>query len=300
MITHIYFSGGGLKGIAYLGVLRYLYIENKIKHIKYAAGTSIGAWFATVLALKIPIEFLEDEISNLIKKFPQSMSINKNNLSNLFTNNGVLSNRFLMYPIIKYLQNDNINFIEFVKRTGVNLYINAVNVNTSKMKVFCLENTPNVSILEAIQASMSIPFIFEPVYIDGEYFIDSIADYMEVFKDVEKHTLLNVLLPQSSHSHVIEYPKDSIIMFANFLLRVGEIMTNRIMANKEYDIDSQNFHTFIIGKLSYENNLKFKITDKEIIVDIAIEDMDSMILKGFIDTTDYMKKRYKDIDNNYL
>jgi predicted patatin/cPLA2 family phospholipase len=299
MITHIYFSGGGLKGIAYLGVLRYLYIEKKVINIKNVAGTSIGAWFATVLALKIPVEFLEEEIKNLIDCFRQTMSINKNNLTNLFINNGVLSNKFLMIPIVKYLQStfhqEDMNFIDFVKKTGVNLYINAVNINTQKMKVFSIESTPNVSVLQAIQASMAIPFMFEPVLIDGEYYIDSIADYTEVFKDVEHNTLLNILLPQSIHSNGIEYPKDSTIIFADFLFRVSDIMISRILANKEYD--ANNFHTFIIGNLSYETNIKFKITEKDVFVDITKEDVDSMILKAFIDTTNYMQKRYKEIEN---
>jgi predicted acylesterase/phospholipase RssA len=57
-----------MKGVYYIGVMRYLYIENIYKNIKYIAGTSIGAFFAVAIALRIPVEYLEErflEISNI-------------------------------------------------------------------------------------------------------------------------------------------------------------------------------------------------------------------------------------------
>jgi hypothetical protein len=49
-----------------------------------------------------------------------------------------------------------------------------------------------------------------------------------------------------------------------------------------------------LGKLPYEKIVKFKIQDNEIYVDITVEDFDNLILKGFIEITNYMNNRYKD------
>ena len=66
-ITHLALSGGAMKGLCYMGVFRYLYIENLVNNLKFIHGTSIGSFFAIALALKIPIEYLEEEVKKVLK-----------------------------------------------------------------------------------------------------------------------------------------------------------------------------------------------------------------------------------------
>ena len=81
MITHLAFSGGGIKGFCYMGIIRYLYLENMIDDIKYVSGASIGAYFGLILALKIPIEYIEKEFSELMLRNHKEglLTISKNN-----------------------------------------------------------------------------------------------------------------------------------------------------------------------------------------------------------------------------
>lgn len=44
MISHLFLSGGGLKGLCYFGILRYLYMENMVADIRTIWGSSIGAF----------------------------------------------------------------------------------------------------------------------------------------------------------------------------------------------------------------------------------------------------------------
>ena len=45
-IRNLCFSGGGSRGIVYIGVLKYLFENNYMKDVKRVAGTSVGAIFA--------------------------------------------------------------------------------------------------------------------------------------------------------------------------------------------------------------------------------------------------------------
>lgn len=169
MISYLFLSGGGLKGLCYFGILRFLYMENMIEDIKTIWGTSIGAFFGAVIALRIPVEIVEQAFHNVVDRAHELLSINKSNLSNIFCKNGMLSIDFLIEPIAKHLEStfgcNDITFIEFVKKTGVNLHVSSRCINTGEDIWFSVENTPNVSVIDAVKASMSIPFMLSLIHI---------------------------------------------------------------------------------------------------------------------------------------
>ena len=51
---NLVFKGGGVRGIAYLGALKYFYENGLMRSVERVAGTSAGAITATVLALNFP------------------------------------------------------------------------------------------------------------------------------------------------------------------------------------------------------------------------------------------------------
>ncbi|KFO67772.1 phospholipase, partial [Smithella sp. SCADC] len=50
---NLVFKGGGVRGIAYLGALQYLYEHNYMQHVERVAGTSAGAITALATALNL-------------------------------------------------------------------------------------------------------------------------------------------------------------------------------------------------------------------------------------------------------
>lgn len=76
------FSGGGILGIAYLGMLEYLYQINLIQNIKRVAGTSAGAITACITSFNLPFEELKI-ISNTLNynKVPAKNSPNSSKTS---------------------------------------------------------------------------------------------------------------------------------------------------------------------------------------------------------------------------
>ena len=58
-ITHLVLSGGGMKGVIFIGALRYMYIENLHKNITHIAANSIGSFVALFITFKLTIEEIE-------------------------------------------------------------------------------------------------------------------------------------------------------------------------------------------------------------------------------------------------
>ena len=299
-ITHVYFSGGGIKGLCYLGIIRYIYIEKMMKHIRDVAGTSVGAYFALVLALQIPLEFLEEQMMLIVENFnlmtPENyLYIDETKFANLLTKNGMLTIEFLLDPVVKYLElqygASDLTFIEFAKKTGINLYVNSININHIQNVTFCVDETPNVSVIDAVKASMSIPFMFEPVLIDGEYYIDGVRDFNDIFKDVDKRCLLYIILCKTSEELPSVFEKDSDIPLMRYMGRIMEVVLLKMMVT---DDSVNGDHILKINEFPYNKFMKFKVADKYMNVELTQENFDNLILKGFIDISNYMQKRLSD------
>jgi len=291
-ITHLILSDGGFKGFVYLGILRFFYIHNLIDSIKNISGTSIGALFAVIFALKIPIEYIEKEFYEVLEEVRDNKTcfIDYNCFHNLFIENGILSLDFLINPIKKYLKSkyeiDDITFIDFIKKTGVNIYINCTNINTNTNKVFSADDTPNISVIEVLRATMCIPIIFKPIKIDDEYYIDgcinqSLTYYHDTFGEVPEHNKLFIYInPNISNitdcSSSIEYIKQTLNIMFNYKFKKTE--------NTKKDF------ILTLNDIPYEEAMKFHITKKNIKINVSQEDLNKLILKGFIDISEYMSK----------
>lgn len=301
-ITHIIFSGGGLMGLCYLGIIRYLYIENIANNIKYVAGTSIGAYFGIILALKIPLDFIESELDKIIRalSLDSDRYIKKINILQILQKYGVYDIRYLMAPIVKYIKNEydvsDLTFIEFVKKTGINFYVSCTCVNTAGNKIFSVETTPDVSVIETVLASMSIPFFIQPCYIDGEYFMDGVMSQgIQVdnfFLDVNRDNILGVML-YSSCEDMIVYEKNKTMNFAKYIIGVVQTMIITVMFQSTINSEKHNHYNVLRMKdMPYNKVVKFKVNNDDILIDISIKEMEDQILRGFIDITKYMNERY--------
>jgi len=305
-ITHLALSGGAMKGICYMGVFRYLYIEKLVNNLKFIHGTSIGSFFAIALALKIPIEYLEEEVKKIIKIINENddMAITQKKIHNIILSNGIFDLRFMMSPIINFLEKEydikDITFQELAKKTGVNIYIQSMNFNTGVSRTFSTENSPDISVIEASLASMSIPFLVNPTKIEGDYYIDGEFAYstkIDMFKDAHADNILHILLCECREFELEELEKDIELNFMKYSTRICHILLKRIFymykatthecCTEDYVLKISDFHC--------KNAIKFNIKNaNEIRMETSDEDVENFILRGFIDITNYMNKRYKD------
>lgn len=164
-------SGGGIRGIAYIGSLKALDELKLLEHIHTYAGTSIGSLVCFLCVIGYTIE----ELINYVKiiEWNKLLSINiLNTLETFGFDNGEkivsLLKKFLM---IKHFDS-NITLKQLYEKTNKTLIITSVNVNQKIPVYFSHQTYPDMQVVQCIRMSISIPFIFTPVNYNNELYVD--------------------------------------------------------------------------------------------------------------------------------
>ena len=160
-------GGGGYSGIMFIGVLEYLH-ENNLLDIKNFHGCSIGSligilYLSGFKPKEILLKFLEIDLKEIVKYDFHNIS-----------NNHIIDDLFLE-TLVNYIfeyNHENITLSEFSKKTNVNINIYVTKLSTSEYINLNNIDYPDIYLKDAIKASMSIPFIFKSVLINGEEYVD--------------------------------------------------------------------------------------------------------------------------------
>ena len=251
--THLVCSGSAIRSLCLLGIFRYIYFNKLEEHIKNAAGTSMGAFFCLAFALKIPIDRLENIIIKSINN-PDIKYVSSSKLLNLFTDLGINDSKLYLLGIREYIKEkydmDDITFIELSKLTGVNVFVSTTKINNGKNYIFNVNDTPNISVIDAVAASMCIPIISKPVNIDGTYYVDGCITNnlpFDVFENINQDNILCIAVYVKDDYEVTELvePTENI----NFFMYYKQI-SNIIYANSLQ-------YTYINRVSKFKNPLKF-------------------------------------------
>ncbi len=169
------FGGGGTAGLAFLGCLINLYEDsrekwvNHLKLLKGCSGCSMGAALAVLTAAGCP----PWEIAQVMLAQDMSMvsmSAKRENIVpsiiNLFKSGSVSGHeglRSLLLIVFQRLLGEGIKdltFDEFVTRYGRELIIVSYNKTHGRTECMSAERTPTCKVMDAVIASMSIPYLF--------------------------------------------------------------------------------------------------------------------------------------------
>lgn len=290
-ITHLVFAGNALKSLCICGIIRYIYCYNMDKNIRDVAGTSMGAFFSLAFALKIPIERLEQIIYKTMKS--DITKIYPNNFSNLINNYGFNNSIDYLKEIREYLKEiynqDDITFIELTKKTGINLYISVSEVNTGKNVIFNVNDFPNVSVLDAISASMCLPVISKPVVINNKYYVDGYLTNnfpIEVFSHINNEFILGVGV-NTRLECAIEMNE---ITFINYFRNIFLMIYNNTDSLCYYNKIKKHKNILFINNSPVKSILESNITDEYIDFAIDEELLNNLFLQGFKEMHDYSNK----------
>ena len=165
-MNELFIGGGGYTGVMFIGVLEYIH-EHKLLDLKNFYGCSIGSIIGILYIIgmtpkDILRNFLELNFKDLIK-----YEINYDNKCLL---DDKLLDSFIEFIWVKY--NKDITLEEFSKDTSVNINIFVTNITTNEYLNFNNKEYPKIKLKDALKASMSIPFLFHPVEINNEYYVD--------------------------------------------------------------------------------------------------------------------------------
>ena len=174
---NLVFSGGGIKGIAYVGALHELNEEGVLHDIKRVAGTSSGSITAAAVALGCTIEetyqiLKETNFSNILDH--DTFFIN--NIYNLFKNYGWHKGKAFEDWFRSIIKNkvgrDDVTFKDVPQIAGKYLYVTGTDLKYGITQVFSHETHPDMGIAEAVQISTSIPLFFQSVNHGGVQYVD--------------------------------------------------------------------------------------------------------------------------------
>jgi NTE family protein len=203
-INTLIFSGGGVKGIAYIGVLKYLdeickkrsIVEQSDNfndeqseipkiNIKTVCGVSIGSIIGLLYVLGYTFDDLIEELNEL--DLPQLKNFK---IKNIFTeygfDKGLKVSNWIESLILKKGYSKKITFKQLYNIKGINLQVLASNVNKYTYTIFDTINTPDLKIKDAIRMSISIPFLFTIKEYNNDIHVDGalINNYpIKLFKD---------------------------------------------------------------------------------------------------------------------
>jgi predicted patatin/cPLA2 family phospholipase len=171
-VKNLVISGGGIKGIGFLGILKYLNEYKLLDNVESYTGTSIGS----IISLLLIIEYTNEEIYEFCKFFNWDKVISNVDIDKFITNYGFESSYKFVYVIRRLLENknipENITFKELYERYNKELNITGVCLSDNKLYYFNKELTPDMKILIAINISCNIPILFEPVKYDNKLWAD--------------------------------------------------------------------------------------------------------------------------------
>lgn len=295
-ITHLVLAGNALKSLCLCGVLRYIYSYNIDKNIHDIAATSMGSFFALAFALKIPIERLE----LMIKTAAQDERITKfkpSTFMNIFNNYGLCCSIDYLRVYREYLKEvydqDDITFLELSKKTGVNIYVSTTRVDNGKNVIFNVNDTPNISVLSAIAASMCIPMVSQPIIIDGYYYVDGFLTNnlpIEIFSNINKDNILAVGSSVATSYKMTELEKGETLSIFEYYFNISfiyQINTYKLCYKNKVD----DFGNVLLIDTKYHKNLCV-YNREENCLDFAVneDDLNSLYLIGYKAITDYMNK----------
>lgn len=173
-------SGGGVKGIAFFGVLKALHetlgwdFGRKRPALKNIFGVSIGCF----LGLLVALGFSVDELLSTVRFLDFSTMMGPNPAAILGggmigLDDGSALQSKLEHFLMERLGRKDLTLKDLREATGVSFMVGAVDLEKAQFVSLGPDSHPDLSVCSAIRASMAIPPLFPPMrFPDGRLFAD--------------------------------------------------------------------------------------------------------------------------------
>jgi len=266
-------SGGAIKGIAHIGVLKALEIKKILPHIKIFAGASVGT---LVIGLYL-LGYTSDQIYEIVKCFDLNKMKNIE-LSNLLASYGLdTGNR--IETIVKRLivaksYKKDLTLKELYNITKKEFILVTTCLNTMSACYLSYKSHPDLELHKAIRMSISVPVFYTPVLHNDMYFLDGgcIDNYpIHIFKNQIDKVIGVYLIGTSSAAIKIENIESYILATIDCLM--AGINYNSIKGYEKYTI------------MLFLSNVSSNITDYK----VSLETKKYMYESGFNSTIDFLK-----------
>ncbi len=170
-------EGGGIRGIAYCGAIQELEQRGLLKDIRRLGGTSAGAIQASLLAVGYSAAELTDLVSEMkIQSFNDGQYIFVGGTQRLIERfgwyRGDAFRKWIAGKIEQKTGSAELTFGQLHALTQQDscfkdLYVTVTNLTQQKAMVLSHEKFPQLSVADAVRASMSIPLYYCAVFMDS-------------------------------------------------------------------------------------------------------------------------------------
>jgi NTE family protein len=226
--TNIVLEGGGIRGLAYGGVIEILEQKQIIEGLQNVGGASAGA----IAGLLLSLNFSAKEIDSIMFNLPVHQF--NDGKGWLFGNYKRAKNKFGLYQgnkFFRWLQklcevktgNANLTFAELHALHEnnpyfKNLYCVGTNLSKQQVQIFSYKHTPNLPIALAVRISGGIPLYFEPIALD------------EAFNPVAKNDTITFKNYYVDGGMLANFP---ICLFDSCVDGANPLITSNVIFNKQ-------------------------------------------------------------------
>ncbi len=175
-IKHLVFSGGSYKILYMIGVLKHLnkinyYKKNEIQSIR---ATSAGTILSLLILLDLDLKIVENFIIN--KPWEKTLKITTETILNAIYKKGFLNIEFMYEIFANHFKHKNLKLTltlkELYEYSKIEFNIYVFNISKFESEIFNYKTHPDLKVIEAIYMSCSLPFAFEPMKYNGNYYLD--------------------------------------------------------------------------------------------------------------------------------
>jgi len=189
-------SGGSEKGVAYIGILKFLEEINILPDIECIYGVSVGSVFAVLVSIGYNSTELEYLITHI--NLGEALLDGQMDIQNLFDKFGLLEPHKIMKLLHLLFDKKtgipNITFAQHYSKYKKKIVINGSCMSNYKCYYFSKDNYPDMPIIQAVRISISLPFLFEPCRLDDLLFIDGgIYDNFPFYKATQEYKIDDIL-----------------------------------------------------------------------------------------------------------
>ena len=219
MLPHrIYLSGGGICAMAHVGALQELSTHIPLHIIKEWMGVSAGAIVAMCLCIGYSLEDLYEFCVGFDFTNIKEMDSIPGWILHFGLDTGERLHKLINACLhVKGLSSD-LTFQECHDRLGKSLRVVATDLNDATHVTFSVVDTPTYKIADAVHASMTAPYYFQPFLCPqtGHYLCDGavISNYPLFVLPKEEHVrTISVLIRTSVEKvkHLMDLPIDELI-----------------------------------------------------------------------------------------